>query len=240
MAKYRRLVLFDCDGTLVDSQHSILAAMDAAFRAHGLPAPESAAVRHVVGLSLVEAIGRLAPEATAQELLVLAESYKAAFLDLRVAGRYADPLYPGARAALDVLAAAGVVLGIVTGKSRRGLVAALEAHGLVERFHTLHTADDGPGKPHPGMVRRALDANDVAAGSAVVVGDTVYDIQMARAAGVRSIGVAWGYHDPAALAAAGADSLVTTFDAVPATVQALLATGPGSSTRLAPGPDEER
>ncbi len=218
----QRLALFDCDGTLVDSQHSIIAAMDAAFRAQGRVPPAPAAVRHVVGLSLGEAIARLVPEATEESVEALAEAYKAAFLDFRLAGRYADPLYPGARAALDALAAGGFLLGIVTGKSRRGLIATLDAHGLADRFDTLQTADEGPGKPHPAMVRRALAAVGVEAASTVVVGDTVYDMQMARAALVGAIGVSWGYHEPAALTEAGAGCVMDTFDAVPAAIHALL------------------
>ncbi|MEE8272697.1 MAG: HAD-IA family hydrolase [Alphaproteobacteria bacterium] len=218
-----RLVLFDCDGTLVDSQRSIVAAMTTAWRGAGLPDPDPASVRRIVGLSVVEGMARLLPRESTVAHEALAVRYRQAFFEQRRAGDVSEPLYPGALPALDALADAGVLLGVATGKSRRGLVATLEHHGILDRFVTLQTADGGPSKPHPDMVHRALRETGADAADTVVIGDTVFDIRMARAARARSIGVAWGYHDIAELQGAGADRLADAFDAVPGAVSALLA-----------------
>ncbi|MDR3517327.1 MAG: HAD-IA family hydrolase [Azospirillaceae bacterium] len=216
------LALFDCDGTLVDSQHAIVAAMTAAWRCHGLADPDPAAVRRIVGLSLLAAVAALLPQGMPRDHERLAELYKEAFRDQRRLGTQEEPLYPGAVAALDALAAAGVWLGVATGKGRRGLMPLLEHHALTDRFVTLQTADDGPGKPHPDMIHRAQAVTGVDADRVVMIGDTSFDMLMAVAAGVGAVGVAWGYHDVAELTAAGADHIVDDFAAVPATVLGLL------------------
>lgn len=203
-----RLALFDCDGTLVDSQFSIIDAMTTAWGEHGLGVPDPMAVRRIVGLSLVEAVAALLPGRTDTFHVAVAESYKAAFSASRQRGEVDEPLFPGILETLDALEGAGVLLGVATGKSRRGLDAVLKGHGLTGRFVTLQTADSGPGKPHPHMVHRALaDTGAVEAGT-VMIGDTTYDIQMARSARVASVGVSWGYHPVAELTAAGANRIV--------------------------------
>ena len=217
-----RLALFDCDGTLVDSQHSIVRAMREAWRARNLPDPDADAVRRVVGLPLDEAIARLLPGSTVAEQQVIGAHYRSAFFEHRQSAAFEEPLYPGTVEALDALEADGFLLGIATGKSRRGLQATLEQHGLVARFVTTQTADDCPGKPNPHMVQRAMAESGADRSCVAVVGDTVFDIQMARAAGVASVGVAWGYHDPDDLAAAGADRIVGAFPDVPGAVLAML------------------
>lgn len=209
-----KLVIFDCDGTLVDSQHNIFAAMSAAFADHGLAPPAPLAVREVVGLSLVEAIGTLLPDRPEAEHVALTESYKRVFLALRNRPNHEEPLFDGAREALDRLEAEGYLLGVATGKARRGLDATLRMHGLEGRFATLQTADVAPGKPHPAMVERAMAETGAEPAGTVVVGDTSFDMTMARNAGVTAIGVAWGYHAPAALLAAGAAALVEDFAAL--------------------------
>lgn len=222
-----RLALFDCDGTLVDSQASIVAAMGSAFAACGLPAPEPGLVRSVVGLSLPQAVLRLAPEADPSEVSRLGKAYQAAYAALRQPDGPLDPLFPGMLEVLAALDGTGVLLGIVTGKSRKGLIATLESHNLSDRFVTLVTADDAPGKPHPGMTHAALDAVGARPQEAVVIGDTVYDMEMAKAAGTRAIGVSWGYHAPEALRAAGAALIVDTAEALPPAIEELLgANGP--------------
>lgn len=220
-----KLALFDCDGTLVDSQHAIVAAMEAGFVAHGLTPPPPMAVRRVVGLPLVEAVARLAPRLDAPAHDAIAEAYKAAFYRNRLAGTHPEPLFDGAVAALDALEAAGFLLGIATGKSRRGLDATLAHHGLAARFVTLQTSDRVAGKPSPDMVHAALAESGAATEGTVVIGDTSFDILMARNARVRSVGVSWGYHDGAELLAAGADRLVDDYAALPGAVMALLAEG---------------
>lgn len=217
-----RLALFDCDGTLVDSQHAIVAAMEAGFAVAGLPAPEANAVRRVVGLPLVEAVARLLPAGEPRLHVEIAEAYKVAFQDNRLKGRHPEPLYPGVRAALDALEAEGLLLGIATGKSRRGLLATLQHHGLLERFVTLQTSDLLPGKPHPDMVHHAMAEAGVDRTGTVVIGDTTFDVLMARNAGVPCVGVTWGYHAGAELTASGAARLVDAFGDVPAAVLGLL------------------
>lgn len=221
-SKPLRLALFDCDGTLVDSQYAIVAAMNAAFVALGLPLPDAAAVRRVVGLPLVQAIAVLLPDAQPRLHVTLADRYKLAFADARNRGVHEEPLFPGIRGALDALEGAGLLLGVATGKSRRGLVATLDQHGLLDRFTTLQTSDTGPGKPHPDMVFRALAETGVEASDTVVIGDTTYDMLMAGSARAGAVGVAWGYHEVAELTGAGAQRICETADQVPAAVLALL------------------
>jgi len=151
-----RLALFDCDGTLVDSQHSICAAMDACFAEAGLERPERERTRAVVGLSLVEAMRALLPDARAETHSALAESYKRAFQSLRADGGVEEPLFDGVAELIEALADDGWLLGIATGKSRRGLALCLDGHGLGGRFATLQTADLHPSKPHPSMIEAAM------------------------------------------------------------------------------------
>ncbi|MFV3076135.1 HAD-IA family hydrolase [Niveispirillum fermenti] len=220
-----KLALFDCDGTLVDSQHAIIAAMEAGFAAHGVISPPPMAVRRVVGLPLVAAVAQLAPLLDASAHEAIAEAYKAAFYHNRLAGTHPEPLFDGVLEALDRLEAAGFALGIATGKSRRGLDATLAHHGLAPRFVTLQTSDRVAGKPSPDMVHAALAESGADASGTVVIGDTSFDILMARNARVRSVGVAWGYHDGAELLAAGADRLVHDYAALPDAVAGLLDKG---------------
>lgn len=203
-----RLVVFDCDGTLVDSQHGIIAAASAAFRAHGLAEPDPAAVRSVVGLNLDHALAVLMPEADRDLLDRLVEAYKQAFFALRSRPEHEEPLFPGMSELLDALDQPHILLGIATGKQMRGLRATLERHGLGDRFVTLQTPDTCRGKPHPEMVERALAETGVNRSSAVMVGDTTFDMQMAYNARVTGIGVGWGYHEPSALTAAGARQVI--------------------------------
>ncbi|MEX5730117.1 phosphoglycolate phosphatase [Rhodovulum iodosum] len=207
-----RLVIFDVDGTLVDSQGHIVAAMEAGFAAIGRVAPPPAAVLSIVGLSLEVGVMRLAPDLTGAEAARLVGAYRQAFFDLRV-GSAASPLYPGAAEALEVLAARDeVLLGIATGKSRRGLDHVLDAHGLTGLFVTLQVSDHHPSKPHPAMVEAALKETGAAAGDAVMIGDTEFDMEMGRAAGVRTLGVSWGYHGAERLSAA--ERVIDRFDAL--------------------------
>lgn len=204
-----RLALFDCDGTLVDSQHSICAAMETCFAEAGLDRPERERTRSVVGLSLVEAMRALLPEAEGDAHAALASSYKRAFQALRAEGDVEEPLFDGVAELIEALAADGWILGIATGKSRRGLALCLEAHGLGDRFATLQTADLHPSKPHPSMIEAAMAEAGAEPQTTMMIGDTSYDMAMARAAGATAIGVAWGYHDADALIRAGAHHVAT-------------------------------
>lgn len=207
------LVVFDVDGTLVDSQDHILTAMADAFAAADHPPPGRAAVLSIVGLSLPEAIARLTPAASGAARAAILAAYKAGFGAIR--SRSAAPLYPGARQVLDALRArSGVVLGIATGNSRRGLDHVLTSHRLAQHFATTQVADNHPSKPHPAMLLAALAETGIAAAQAVMVGDTTYDIEMGRAAGMATIGVSWGYHPAEALAGAGAAAVIDDFAAL--------------------------
>ncbi len=199
--------MFDCDGTLIDGQASICAAMEAAFGQFGLPLPPRNDVRRAVGLSLPSAIARLLPEAPAKQHHALAEAYKQAFRALRSEGTLQQPLYEGIAPLLGRLHDAGWLLGVATGMSSRGLDHCLAGHGLSHLFVTLQTADLHPSKPHPAMLEAALDEAGVAPGQAVMIGDTAFDMAMASAAGVRALGVDWGYHDAAELLSAGAEAV---------------------------------
>lgn len=216
-----RLAIFDCDGTLVDSGATIVAAVAETFAQNGLAVPPPRSCRRVVGLSLVEAMAALVPESSEAEHLLLAEAYKANFFRARSEGRVEEPLFPGIAELLDDLEAAGWLLAVATGKSHRGLSHCLDCHGFAGRFRSLQTADHHPSKPHPSMALKAMADAGAGPESTVVIGDTAYDMGMARAAGARAIGAAWGYHEPDELLAAGAHGVA----AEPAEVMALLDAG---------------
>lgn len=208
-----RLVVFDVDGTLVDSQHHIHSAMAHAFEDAGLAPVPLAQVLGIVGLSLPQAVAELAPHACDDTQRRVVEGYKAAFLAKRVGDD--APLYPGALDCLHALAGRDdVVLAVATGKSRRGLDAMIETHGLGHMFISLQTADDHPSKPHPSMLLAALADSGLGADRAVMVGDTSFDMAMAGAAGMAAFGVAWGYHTAQDLHAAGAGLVAPDFAAL--------------------------
>lgn len=200
----RRLAIFDCDGTLIDSQASICRAMEVAFTEVGQAPPDRAAIRRLVGLSLAEVVHALLPDADAQLRRALVNAYRLAFQRLRADGSIAEPLYEGIADMLAVLAGQGWSLGVATGKSDRGLELALAQHGLGRCFVTLQTADRHPSKPHPAMVDAAIAEANADRDMTVMIGDTGWDMTMAGNAGIRAIGVAWGYHPVAELRATGA------------------------------------
>jgi phosphoglycolate phosphatase len=219
-----RLAVFDMDGTLIDSQVVILEAMSRGFEAAGLTPPPAEATLSIVGLSLPEAVATLAPELPAAEVARVADLYKASFVQIRAetGGEAAAPLYPRAREALDALAGrASLLMGVATGKSRRGVDHALAVHDLGGVFHTLQTADDHPSKPHPSMLLRALAETGAEARDAVMIGDTEFDMEMARAAGMGAVAVTWGYHPEARLRAAGAQAVIHGFDELEAALDAI-------------------
>ncbi len=217
-----KLVVFDCDGTLVDSQHVIISAMQTAFASCDLPPPDSDRVRAIIGLSLENAVLALAPSQEASQLEALVENYKKAFVTQRQAADFHEPLFDGARQLLATLAAApDVLLGVATGKSRRGVDVLFERENLHDYFHTIKTADDAPSKPHPGMIELAMDETGVERPHVMMIGDTSFDIEMARSAGVKSVGVRWGYHAESRLLQAGADNMVSSFHEIAELVVAM-------------------
>ncbi len=209
-----RLAVFDCDGTLVDSQANICRAMEAAFAGAGLAPPPREAIRRIVGLSLVEAVAALLPEADAALHRTLALDYKHAFQRLRADGGLDDePLFDGIADVLATLVERGWVLGVATGKSDRGLAHVLAHHGVTDLFATLQTADRHPSKPDPAMLLAAIE--ETGATETAMIGDTAFDMAMAKAAGARAIGVAWGYHDVADLVRGGAEVVADRAAALP-------------------------
>lgn len=206
------LVVFDCDGTLVDSQHAIVEAMQAAFADVGLGPPSRSETLSIVGLSLPEAFAELAPAQPPLVRLALADAYRAAFAEARLRDAHGEPLYPGAREVVEALARRGdLALGIATGKSRRGVTRLLERERWSKHFTTIQTADDHPSKPDPSMLLQAMSETGMDRARTVMIGDTAFDMGMAMRAGVYAIGVTWGYHPAALLRSAGADVIVGTY-----------------------------
>lgn len=215
-----RLVLFDFDGTLVDSQHSIVRAFAMACRDHAIDDVDPRAIRRSIGLPLAAAIAASLPRAHRHRAEALTESYRLAHRRLAASTPDHDALFPGAAEAVLALREGGAVLGIATGKGRRGLVHTLNKHGLFGHFSVLRTADDGPGKPDPFMVLSALDETGIGRADAVMVGDTAFDMAMAVNAGIPGIGVGWGYHPAEELVRAGAAAVVDSFEALLQTLRA--------------------
>ncbi|NOZ67287.1 MAG: HAD-IA family hydrolase [Alphaproteobacteria bacterium] len=203
-----KLIVFDCDGTLVDGQHLIIDAMQSACRVCDTAYPGDEAIRQIVGLSLMEAIGICHPGESEATHLALKDAFVARFQELRKLDDVPEPLFDGVKEVIESLSEAGYLLGIATGKSRRGLEITLKNHGLSDYFLTLNTADDGPGKPHPSMLLNAMQDVGAMAENTFMIGDTTYDIHMAQAAKVRAVGVTWGYHEPEKLMQAGADHMI--------------------------------
>lgn len=199
-----KLAVFDCDGTLSDGQAGVCHAMEVAFAEAGLPAPPRAQIRRIVGLSLPQAVRHLAPGASTDQHDTAVAAYKTAFRQSREDGSLREPLFEGIVDLLHRLHAADWTLAVATGKSDRGLAATLSVNGLSDLFAATHTADRHPSKPHPAMLQAAMEDVLADAANTVMIGDTVYDMEMAAAAGTRAIGVSWGYHEAAELRAAGA------------------------------------
>lgn len=204
----RRFAIWDVDGTLVDSRAVIQSCMEAAFRASGLSPPGYDVTRQVVGLELVEACSRLAPpDISSSQLESLVFNYRNAFSVHRSSPGFEEPLYDGALETLAELRDAGWLMGIATGKSRKGLDMLMSNYLIGSYFDTTWCADDGPGKPHPFMILQAIRAVGCDVGQSLMIGDAIHDIGMGRAACVRTIGVSWGFGQAHELEAAGADEI---------------------------------
>lgn len=217
-----RLALFDCDGTLVDSQINICRAMEDCFTSARLDPPDRAATRRIVGLSLVEAMQVLLPDAEPDLHHLLVANYKSAFHRLRGLGEVEEPLFEGIAETILALDEAGWLLGVATGKSDRGLALCLEHHGLTRHFVTLQTADRHPSKPHPAMAAAAIAEAGASPATTVVIGDTSFDMAMARAADAHAVGVAWGYHPPEELTLAGAHRIAALTADIPLLLEELV------------------
>lgn len=210
-----RLVVFDVDGTLVDSEAQIVGAMHAAFAATGRPAPDRAAILSIVGLSLPEAVARLVPGIDEAACAGVVDAYRAAFL----ADAAVPALYPQARETVEALSRRdGLRLAVATGKARRGALRLLERLNLTPLFNSVHGGDEHPSKPDPAMLRAAMAAADVTPEETLMIGDSVFDIQMAGAAGAHALGVSWGFYPPATLVEHGAHGILDRFDALPGVI----------------------
>jgi phosphoglycolate phosphatase len=207
-----KLAIFDVDGTLVDSRAMITASMQQAFEGLGLVPPARERTLSIVGLSLIDAMRTLAPDAEEAAHERLTAAYKQAFWENRSAGSHTEDLFDGALDLLTRLRARDdVLLGIATGKSRRGVAHLIEKHGFDGWFATVQTSDDHPSKPHPSMIVTALADTGLDPSAAIMIGDTSFDMEMARAAGAGAAGVTWGNHPVIELERAGAHMIANDF-----------------------------
>ena len=222
ISKPLRLAVFDCDGTLVDSAHSIISSMQIACSNLQLCVPGSALIRRTVGLSVEEAIAILFPSMGKDRVRALGKEFREVFTKLRDKNEIQEPLYVGVDETLNDLNDAGWLLGVATGKSLRGLLSTLRTHNLHHQFDILQTADLSKSKPDPEMLHRAIRDTGVEKERTVMIGDTSYDMEMACNAGIRAIGVTWGYHSVEELLDSGASSIVHTFSQLPQVLEELL------------------
>ena len=212
MASTPILIVFDCDGTLADSQHIITEAMRFAFQSTGLVAPERSSVLRIVGLSIGEAVAALAPDQCQARREEVVRVFRERSTALRLNPNMREPMFPGAASLLRTLTEReDVILGLATGKSRRGASRIIEQNGLDGAFATIQTADDAPPKPHPAMLFQAMRETGTSPEMTIMIGDTSYDMLMAASAKVAGIGVTWGYHTKAELRHAGAKTIVHSF-----------------------------
>jgi phosphoglycolate phosphatase len=219
-----RLIVFDLDGTLVDSRAAIVAAMQQCFQAAGRAAPPVAAIGAVVGLKLETAMAALLPpESSAEEVFYMSESYREIFMLHRSEGGVQEQLFPGVRALLRRFDRPDLFLGIATGKGRAAMRQSLDRHRIGGHFTALACADDGPSKPHPAVLLHAIDSVGVEPAEAVFIGDTSFDMETARNAGTRALGVAWGHHSSRDLRAAGAGLVLESPAHLARTLNLLLA-----------------
>lgn len=212
-----RLAAFDFDGTLLDSAEAIVADILACWDACGFPRPDPALARRCIGLPWKESVQTLLPGAGPPEIARVRGYYDAVARGerLRPSREMPERLFPGAAETLAALVAGDYVLAIVTSRGGRRVYELLEANGIHGHFVTVKTIDHGPGKPSPYLLLEAMREAGVEAAETVMVGDTVFDIQMARNAGAGAVGVSWGVHPVEELRAAGAHHVVAAFDELP-------------------------
>jgi phosphoglycolate phosphatase len=199
------LVVFDWDGTLMDSEARIVACIQAAAREAGVTEPSHDAAKDIIGLGLSEAISTLFGGFSAADHVRIVEAYRRHWL---AGNTVASPLFSGARELIADLDAAGHLLAVATGKSRRGLDRAFEETGLARHFVVSRCADEAYSKPHPQMLLDILEHTGMEAADTLMVGDTEYDMQMAQNAGSHALGIGHGVHSPERLLANGAMACV--------------------------------
>lgn len=203
-----RLFLFDCDGTILDSVGIIHDSMVRTFVEFGYEPPPEVGTRSIIGLTLDIAIAQLARKGVDEEIQAMTGRYKEHFHEIYNAPGFSQSLFDGMQNLIEALAAdENAVLGAVTGKSRRGMDMFFTSHGMRDCFGPIRTADDCPSKPHPAMVLECCRETGFEPADAIVIGDSVFDMQMAKSAGARAIGVAWGYNEVDQLLESGADEI---------------------------------
>lgn len=205
-----KLVLFDCDGTLVDSVGLIHEVMARTFLHFGHNRPEMSLTKSIIGLTLDIAIARMQGKPHVDdEAIAMTAHYKSIYAATRAEAGFQELLFAGITAMIGTLAQRDALLmGAVTGKSRRGLDLIMDTHGFRQHFIVSRTADDCPSKPHPAMVTECCSQTGIVPADTIVIGDAIYDMQMAKAAGAKAVGVAWGYASVEDLWKAGADAIV--------------------------------
>jgi phosphoglycolate phosphatase len=215
-----RLIIFDLDGTLIDSEALIVEVVAGAFADTGLTVPDEKTIRSISGIVLNDAMRILAPNATPEQVAAIGAAYRARY---QASAGTREPMFDGALPALDRLQAdPDTILAVATGKGYSGAVTLLERHGIIGRFNSVQTPTHNHSKPDPQMIDTAIGKSGVPRKHTAMIGDTVHDMRMARRAGVKSVGVAWGYHEPEELREAGADIVIERFDELDGALDLLL------------------
>ena len=205
------LIIFDCDGTIVDSQSTIIETVNQTFLAHDCKLPSRERIRDGIGLELSIALEKLLPNDNRLDVNLLCQTYRELSKVNRLNNDFQDPLYPDAKKVIGNLANKDWLLGIATGKSRAGLDFTLRNQNIDDLFITKQTSDSAAGKPNPEMILNSIRDTGVDVSDVFMIGDTTYDMEMAQNAGVTGIGVSWGYHKKDALKNAGAKHIVDDY-----------------------------
>lgn len=192
MPNHYHLLVFDWDGTIMDSRARIVASAQASIAALGLPARSPNQIASFIGLGLKEAVMRLFPEISTSQCDQLMAYHRHHFLTQNT---LSTPLFPGVAETLQHLQAAGYWLAVATGKSRRGLNQALMESGLTTLFHVTRCAEETASKPNPQMLQEIMAELEISPSNTLMIGDTEYDLQMAENAGVASVAVSYGVHE---------------------------------------------
>lgn len=219
------LVLLDLDGTLVDSRGLIVHCMGVAAQQAGVSVPSEKAIGRIIGLSLERAIEVLFAGSPPEHQVAVLEAYRKEALRVRADPNDPETLFAGTREMVSELREAGYLLGIATGKARRGVTHFCDRYDMKGWFETIQTPDTNPSKPHPGMIESALVETGVNRQRVVMVGDTSFDLEMARNAGVFGVGVAWGNHPVSDLEEAGAHHIVGHMQGLSRAIRKLLEEG---------------
>lgn len=225
-----RFIAFDFDGTLMDSADAIVVGVKACWAACGFPEPEDDQVRRIIGLPWEESVEALIPGAGAKEVAQIKEYHADIAAGKRTRHMVPETLFPGAAEMLSTLDSEDYLLGIVTSRGSSRLYDMLEEHRIHHHFVTIKTVDHGPGKPNPYLLREAMKEAGVDAADTIMVGDTVFDIQMACNAGTASIGVSWGVHEPDELTDAGAHHVADEFHDIPPVIGSLIGKPPAAGS----------